>query len=58
MPSSAAIGTSPRAPVGAGPDPDNLLRPFPPTPPRVLLIGASTGGPQALNALVARHRRR
>jgi len=30
------------------------LRPFPPIPPRVLLIGASTGGPQALNAVVAK----
>jgi len=30
------------------------LRPFPPTPPRVLLIGSSTGGPQALNVLVGR----
>ena len=30
-----------------------LLRPFPPTTPRVLLIGSSTGGPQALNALLA-----
>jgi two-component system chemotaxis response regulator CheB len=29
------------------------LRPMPVTPPRVLLIGASTGGPQALNAIVA-----
>jgi two-component system chemotaxis response regulator CheB len=29
------------------------LRPFPPLVPRVLLIGASTGGPQALNALLA-----
>ena len=29
------------------------LRPMPLTPPRVLLIGSSTGGPQALNALVA-----
>ncbi len=28
------------------------LRPMPATPPRVLLIGASTGGPQALNAIV------
>jgi two-component system chemotaxis response regulator CheB len=28
------------------------LRPFPAMPPRVLLIGASTGGPQALNVLV------
>ena len=30
-----------------------VLRPAPSTPPRVLLIGASTGGPQALNAVVA-----
>jgi two-component system chemotaxis response regulator CheB len=30
-----------------------VLRPMPVTPPRVLLIGASTGGPQALNAIVA-----
>jgi two-component system, chemotaxis family, protein-glutamate methylesterase/glutaminase len=33
---------------------DIKLRPFPPIPPRVLLIGASTGGPQALNAVVAK----
>ena len=30
-----------------------VLRPFPATLPRVLLIGSSTGGPQALNALIA-----
>ena len=30
-----------------------VLRPMPVTPPRVLLIGASTGGPQALNTLMA-----
>ena len=30
-----------------------VLRPFPATPPRVLLIGSSTGGPQALNAVIA-----
>ena len=29
------------------------LRPLPAIPPRVLLIGASTGGPQALNKLMA-----
>ena len=29
------------------------LRPMPVTPPRVLLIGSSTGGPQALNSLIA-----
>ena len=30
------------------------LRPFPPVPPRILLIGSSTGGPQALGAIVGR----
>ena len=30
------------------------LRPFPAVTPRVLLIGASTGGPQALNKLMSR----
>lgn len=29
------------------------LRALPATPPRVLVVGASTGGPQALNAIVA-----
>jgi len=29
------------------------LRPFAPTPPRVLVIGSSTGGPQALTAIVS-----
>jgi two-component system chemotaxis response regulator CheB len=28
------------------------LRPFPSLPPRILLVGSSTGGPQALNTLV------
>jgi two-component system chemotaxis response regulator CheB len=28
------------------------LRPFPPLPPRALLIGSSTGGPQALTTLI------
>jgi two-component system, chemotaxis family, protein-glutamate methylesterase/glutaminase len=37
----------------AAPPPRVTLRPMPLTPPRVLLIGSSTGGPQALNALVA-----
>lgn len=32
---------------------DFRLRPFPNTVPRVLVIGASTGGPQALNTVVA-----
>jgi len=34
--------------------PDCELRPFPPVTPRVLLVGASTGGPQALNKLISR----
>src|SRR6185436_17015325 len=33
---------------------DFKLRPFASVPPRVLLIGSSTGGPQALTTLVAR----
>jgi two-component system, chemotaxis family, protein-glutamate methylesterase/glutaminase len=36
-----------------GADADIKLRPFSLTPPRVLLIGSSTGGPQALTALAA-----
>jgi two-component system chemotaxis response regulator CheB len=54
-----------RLPAGAAPPlqpgqkpaaaaPVLALRPMPATPPRVLLIGASTGGPQALNAVIAR----
>jgi two-component system, chemotaxis family, protein-glutamate methylesterase/glutaminase len=43
-----------RAPAaGAGPAAPIRLRPFGNVVPRVLLIGASTGGPQALNVLVA-----
>jgi two-component system, chemotaxis family, protein-glutamate methylesterase/glutaminase len=33
--------------------PSVALRPMPAMPPRVLLIGSSTGGPQALNILIA-----
>jgi two-component system, chemotaxis family, protein-glutamate methylesterase/glutaminase len=33
--------------------PSLVLRPMPTMPPRVLLIGSSTGGPQALNTLIA-----
>jgi two-component system, chemotaxis family, protein-glutamate methylesterase/glutaminase len=53
-----------RLPAGAAPPlqpsqqpasdaPKLTLRPMPLTPPRVLLIGASTGGPQALNTVLA-----
>lgn len=37
----------------AGTAPRFMLRPFSATPPRVLLIGSSTGGPQALMSLIA-----
>jgi len=40
------------APARQGDDVTYKLRPFAPVPPRVLLIGASTGGPQALGAIV------
>jgi two-component system chemotaxis response regulator CheB len=47
-----AIGSAPSiVPATDEAEPINL-RPMPLTPPRVLLIGASTGGPQALNRLV------
>jgi two-component system chemotaxis response regulator CheB len=38
--------------AGVGHSFDFTLRPFAMTPPRFLMIGASTGGPQALTALV------
>jgi two-component system, chemotaxis family, protein-glutamate methylesterase/glutaminase len=39
--------------AAGAPDPGSIvLRPFPPMAPRVLLIGASTGGPPALNAIL------
>jgi two-component system chemotaxis response regulator CheB len=46
----------PAASIEQAPDDEDVikLRPFPPIPPRVLLIGASTGGPQALNAVIAK----
>ena len=40
------------APARQGDDVTYKLRPFAPVLPRVLLIGASTGGPQALGAIV------
>jgi two-component system chemotaxis response regulator CheB len=42
-----------RVDVAASASPSIRLRPFAAAAPRVLLIGASTGGPQALNAVVA-----
>src|SRR3954467_7974550 len=46
-------GTPPRPSLAQLPHPQLLRRPFSTQPPRALLIGASTGGPQALMALVA-----
>jgi two-component system chemotaxis response regulator CheB len=41
--------------IAPAPDPATFkLRPMPATTPRVLLIGSSTGGPQALGAIVGR----
>ena len=55
LPSHAAAAVRPQDPVAALPSvppaPVNL-RPFAPALPRVLLVGASTGGPQALTSLV------
>ncbi len=47
-PAAAAAAAAPAAAA-----PIRLL-PFAPTPPRVLLVGSSTGGPQALTALMSR----
>ena len=49
----ARIGLVDTRVIAVGHSSDFTLRPFALTPPRVLLIGASTGGPQALTALVA-----
>src|SRR3954470_4869135 len=46
-------GTPPRPALAQLPHPQLLRRAFSTQPPRALLIGASTGGPQALMALVA-----
>jgi two-component system chemotaxis response regulator CheB len=57
----APAGGLPIRPVGAPIERPPLgqaapikLRPFSPVMPRVLLIGSSTGGPQALNAVISR----
>jgi len=43
-----------RAEAAAAEPAEIVLRPLPTIPPRVLLIGASTGGPQALNSVVTK----
>jgi two-component system, chemotaxis family, protein-glutamate methylesterase/glutaminase len=51
-PGSEAHLDPPSSAEGA-PEPGAIvLRPFPPMTPRVLLIGSSTGGPQALNVIL------
>jgi two-component system chemotaxis response regulator CheB len=65
---SAPTNLNARAPVAVRPAPTSVrpihilqgeahapivLRAMPMTPPRVLVVGASTGGPQALNAIMA-----
>ena len=50
----SALPLQPRHPALEAAPPTLVLRPLPATPPRVLLIGASTGGPQALNTIAAR----
>jgi len=55
VPSLRAVGAPiERPPIGSVAP--IKLRPFSPVMPRVLLIGSSTGGPQALNAVVSRIR--
>ncbi|HZL39258.1 MAG TPA: chemotaxis response regulator protein-glutamate methylesterase [Pseudolabrys sp.] len=49
-PGEAATALSPK--LRASPIQEIALRAMPATPPRVLLIGSSTGGPQALNAII------
>jgi two-component system chemotaxis response regulator CheB len=48
----SAPQSKPRPAVHDSVHPPIALRPMPVTPPRVLLIGCSTGGPQALNIIV------
>jgi two-component system, chemotaxis family, protein-glutamate methylesterase/glutaminase len=50
----AATALPPKLRAAAGFAQTIALRPLPATPPRVLVIGSSTGGPQALNVIVAK----
>jgi two-component system, chemotaxis family, protein-glutamate methylesterase/glutaminase len=53
-PAAPALQPAQRAAEPVAPSaPPLKLRPFAPTPPRVLVIGSSTGGPQALTAVVS-----
>jgi two-component system chemotaxis response regulator CheB len=50
--SSAHLPFKSAPPLQPATAPDLMLRPSPITPPRVLVVGASTGGPQALNTIL------
>jgi two-component system chemotaxis response regulator CheB len=52
LPAKASPPLQPRLPTHESAHPPIALRAMPVTPPRVLLIGSSTGGPQALNQVV------
>ena len=53
LPAKSSPPLQPRLPTHEHAHPPITLRAMPATPPRVLLIGASTGGPQALNNIVS-----
>lgn len=53
LPVQSSPPLQPHLPAHESLQPPIALRAMPATPPRVLLIGASTGGPQALNNIVA-----
>jgi two-component system chemotaxis response regulator CheB len=52
LPAKSSPPLQPQLPTHESAHPPVALRGMPATPPRVLLIGASTGGPQALNHIV------
>src|SRR5690349_6079667 len=52
VPHGDAAGLRHVASPSISPAPELKLRPFPTMPPRVLLVGSSTGGPQALNVFI------
>src|SRR5476651_2376876 len=53
LPAKSSPPLQPHLPTHESAHPPVALRAMPVTPPRILLIGASTGGPQALNIIIA-----
>jgi two-component system chemotaxis response regulator CheB len=53
-PGEAGLVRVPSPGIVPAPPPKITLRPFPAASPRVLVVGSSTGGPQALNTLVTK----